>query len=94
MSPKANGDDDTRILEKKQEAFFNAQMLKILGVGYAVASPFFAWLVISVFEMRSELALQKEKIGTLLEIREDIRTIKSDMQQLKTDVAVLKSKGN
>lgn len=86
--------DETRTYSKKQEAFFNAQMLKILGVGYAVALPFFTWIVVSIYEIKAEQAIQKEKIGTILEIKTDISSIKQDIKQLSVDVAILKSKGN
>jgi hypothetical protein len=92
MPPKPH-DEETRPYEKKQEAFFNAQMLKILGICYAVGTPFFVWVTVSIFTMQAELAVQKEKMGTILEIRQDIQAIKNDINQLKIDVSVLKSKG-
>jgi hypothetical protein len=85
--------EETRPYEKKQEAFWNSQMLKVLGICYAVGTPFFVWVTVSIFTLTAELAVQKEKMGTILEIRQDIQSIKSDINQLKIDVSVLKSKG-
>ncbi len=106
MPPKSQSEVETDIIDsalqkhkeqcpyrKEKDLWLSAQMLKISGVVIGLLSPLFVWIVVSIFTMQAELAVQKEKMGTILEIRQDIQAIKNDINQLKIDVSVLKSKG-
>lgn len=88
-----HNDEETKKFEKKQEQFFNSQMLKILALCYAVGAPWFVWATIELFSLRGEVALIKQRQDVIQEIKQDIQTIKIDLQQLKIDVSVLKAKG-
>lgn len=81
---------ETKSFEKKAESFFNANLLKIIGIVYTIATPFFVWLVISIFNMQSEINLIKYKVDNISEIKDSIKVIQQDLNLIKIDIAVLK----
>lgn len=78
--------------EKKSKTFFNGELLKILGVCYGIASPFLAWLVVSIFTIQSEQAVQKERISNVIEIQKDIKEIKESLIDLRIKVGKIEQK--
>lgn len=91
----ASHEETEKLIKKETKAFFNAELLKIIGVVFGIASPWLIWVTVSIFELRSEQKLQAQKLDIIMEMKQDISTIKSDVQTLKTDVAVIKAaKGN
>ena len=89
-----HSNDETKKIEKEVKAFWNAELLKLLGVVFVALSPWVIWVTVSIFEMRSEQKLQAQKLDIIMEMKQDIGIIKTDLQTLKTDVAVIKaSKG-
>ena len=87
----ANHDETEKLIKKETKAFFNAELLKIIGVVFVALSPWLVWVTVSIFELRSEQKLQGQKLDIIMEMKQDISTIKSDVQTLKTDVAVIKA---
>jgi len=77
--------------EKDKEHWIDSKMLKAAGVVIALLSPLFVWIVISIFTLQSDMAVQKEKLTTLMEIRSDIKTIQNDIGTIRIDVATLKA---
>jgi hypothetical protein len=77
--------------EKDKENWLDSKMLKAAGVVIGLLSPLFVWIVISIFALQSEVAVAKEKIGSLMEIRQDIKMIQNDVNTIKVDIATLKA---
>jgi hypothetical protein len=80
--------------EREKETWFDSKLLKVSGVIIGLLSPLFVWIVISIFSIQSDLAVQKEKLGALMEIRQDIKSMQLDINTIKIDLATMKvSKG-
>lgn len=75
---------------KKQEAFFTAQMLKILGICYAVGAPWFVWATVTIFSLQGEVALVKQKQESIFEIKEELKEMRKDINQIKIDLSYMK----
>lgn len=75
---------------KKQEAFFGSQMLKVLGVVYAIGTPWFVWATVTIFSLQGEVALVKQKQESILEIKEELKEMRKDINQIKIDLSYLK----
>jgi len=76
--------------EMRDDSKFSMQLLKFLLVCYGIASPWFIWTTVSVFQIESKLALLSQKQEVILEIKSDINTMKNDVQVIKIDVATIK----
>lgn len=74
----------------RQEAFFNAHMLKVLGVCYAVGAPWFVWATVTIFSLQSEVALVKQKQESIFEIKEELKEMRKDINQIKIDLSYIK----
>lgn len=90
--PTCNREDCIYIKEqeKSNESFFDAKLLKIMGIVYGIASPFICWLVVSVFTMQSDIKLIQQKQEMISEIKSDLLDIKRDIIVIKVDMASIK----
>ena len=80
--------------EVEKDNWLDARFLKVAGVIIGLLSPLFVWIVISIFTMRSEIAVMQEKQQAIIELTQDIKSIRNDISTIKTDIAVLKVKEN
>lgn len=76
--------------ELSDERKVSMQMLKFILMCYAVASPWFIWTTVSIFQADAKAALLSQKQEVILEIKTDINTMKNDVQVIKIDVATIK----
>ena len=79
--------------EKEKENWFDSKLLKVAGVIIGLLSPLFVWIVISIFDIKTEQAVQKQKIEAIIDIKSDLMDIKRDIVTIKVDLAQLKSRG-
>lgn len=83
--------DETQEISYHKENWFDAKLLKSAGVIIGFMTPLFCWIVFSIFNINSEMAVQKEKLSLLSEVRMDLRLIRDDLNQVKIDVSIIKS---
>jgi len=88
---KPRNSDETQEISYQKENWFDAKMLKSAGVVIGLLSPLFCWIVVSIFTLSGEIAVQKEKLSLLSEVRMDLRLIRDDMNQVKIDVSIIKA---
>lgn len=77
-------------VDKKIESFWNASLLKILGITYTIAAPWFIWITLQVFYLHSEVSLLKQKMEIVSEFKNDLKEIRQDINQIKIDIAMIK----
>jgi len=76
MKPR-NSDETQEMIY--QENWFDAKLLKSAGVVIGFLSPLFCWIVVSIFTINGEIAVQKEKLSLLSEVRMDLKIIRQDI---------------
>jgi hypothetical protein len=79
------------IFEQQKDIWLDSRFLKTSGVIIGLLSPLFVWIVVSIFTLQSDMNIQKEKVGSILEIRQDIKSMAKDLETIKIDIATLKA---
>lgn len=77
---------------RKQESFFNSQMIKFLSACYVIGAPWFIWATIEIFSMKSQIALVEQKQDVIEIIQRDIREIKDSLVDMKIKVGKIEQK--
>jgi hypothetical protein len=77
--------------KEAKENWFDSRILKTSGTVIGMISPVFAWIFIEINSLKTDVAIQKEKIGLIYEMKEDLKQIRYDIQQLKIDIATIKT---
>lgn len=90
IKARSSAEVTTAALEKKQESFWNAQILKTLGIVYGIATPWFIWATVSIFSLSGEVALVKQKQDAITEINIELKEIRKEINAIKVDIAYLK----
>jgi hypothetical protein len=83
--------DGQCIFEQQKDIWLDSKFLKTAGVIIGLLSPLFVWIVVSIFTLQSDMNIQKEKVGSILEIRQDIKLMAKDLETIKVDIATLKA---
>jgi hypothetical protein len=82
-----------------RDDWLNTKILKLLGIVYGIATPFVVWLVITIYNHNTDIALQKmrlehlnEKMTVVAQINEKIDAINASINKIQIDIATLKAK--
>jgi hypothetical protein len=85
--------DETALVEKKMEPFFNTQLLKIAVACFTFIAPiaisFFIWIA----GMDKRLTIVEEKQNTIVEMRDDIKQMGKELNDIKLQLAKM-NRGN
>lgn len=81
---------------KEKDVWFDSKLLKVAGVVIGLLSPLFVWIVLGIFEVKSDIAVMKQKQEAIVEIKDELKLMRSDLNQIKIDLSTMKvtHKGN
>lgn len=84
-----------------RDTWLNSRLLKIIGIVYAIASPFVIWLVVTIYAIKTDAAIALEKQKSLeekLELVKDLNSkidgLKDSVGRIQIDIATIKAKAN
>lgn len=79
------------LFEQQKETWLDSRFLKVAGVILGLLSPLFVWIVLTIFTIKEDVSLVKQRQdifnNTVTEIRSDLKEIKGDINSIKLNIA-------
>lgn len=84
-----------------RDSWLNTRLLKILGIVYGIATPFIVWVIVSIYDaktdrelFKAELAYLKDKLNTINTIYNKMDELQKSIGNIQVDIATLKARAN